>query len=82
MSADDLVKIIGAIAGAVVIVLGAIGACYARVMQLHQSVNGRMTQLLELTKQSSVAQGHLEEKQAAGRTPDTPRVSGGDASLP
>jgi hypothetical protein len=64
MSADDLVKLIGAMAGAVVVILGAIGALYARVRDLHKAVNGRMDQLLELTKSSATAQGHLEEKNA------------------
>ena len=60
MSADDWVKVIGALAGATVIVLGAIGALYVKVHAYEQRVNGRLGELLELTRSSAKAEGRLE----------------------
>jgi len=60
VTADDWVKIIGAIAGAVVLVVGAIGAVYVQLAKLREQVNGRLTQLLELTERSSEARGRLQ----------------------
>jgi glucokinase len=60
MTSQDFATIIGATAAAVALVLGAIGALYVKVHSVGEAVNGRMTELLELTRQSSRAQGRLD----------------------
>jgi len=60
MTGDDWVKIIGAIAAAAVLIIGAIGAIYMQVRSLRDRVNGRLDQLLELTAHSSEARGRLQ----------------------
>lgn len=60
MNSDDWVKIIGAIGSALVLVLGAVGVLYAKVHQYSERVNGRLSELLELTRKSSRAEGKLE----------------------
>jgi hypothetical protein len=60
MSGQEWVAIIGAIGAALVLILGAIGALYQRVHAYHTEVNGRMSQLLELTKTAGQAEGRLE----------------------
>ena len=60
MTGDDWVKVIGAIASGLVLVLAAITALWAKVHEYHRGVNGRMDQLLELTRQSSMALGRLQ----------------------
>jgi len=57
MTVDDWVKIIGAIAAAAGVILGAISALWVKVHSYRQEVNGRMDQLLELTHTSSLAEG-------------------------
>jgi hypothetical protein len=60
VSADDWVKIIGALASASVVLIGAMGALYVKIEQIHRVVNSRMTELLDLTRRSARAQGQLE----------------------
>jgi len=60
MSADDWVKIIGAIGASLVLVLGSIGALYVKVVEYRREVDGKMGQLLELTRRSAHAEGRLE----------------------
>jgi hypothetical protein len=59
MTAQDWVAIIGAVAGGLVTILGACGAVYVQVRKTHNLVNSRMSQLLELTKTSAIAEGRL-----------------------
>lgn len=59
MSADDLVKLISAIAGAVVIVLAAIGALWQKVHEYQENVNGRLGELLAVTRTSARQEGVL-----------------------
>jgi hypothetical protein len=61
MTADDWVKVIGAIGSASVLIIGALGAVYLQVRKTHQLVNSRMTELLDLTRKSSLAEGKLEQ---------------------
>jgi len=63
MSADDWVKIIGAAAAFMSVVIGALGAVYLQVRRTHTLVNSRMDQLLELTQTSGIARGRLEAQQ-------------------
>jgi hypothetical protein len=60
MTSQDWVQIIGAIAAGLAVVLAAIGALYARIHGYQERVDGRMTELLELTRHSSRAEGRLE----------------------
>jgi hypothetical protein len=53
MSAQDYIQIIGAIAAAVVLIIGALE-------RTHRMVNGRMTELLALTKAAAIAEGKLQ----------------------
>jgi hypothetical protein len=60
LTADDIVKIIGAVSVATVAILGAVGAIYAQIRRIHQMVNGRMNELLELTRSSSRTAGQQD----------------------
>jgi hypothetical protein len=60
VTSQDWVAIIGAIAAGFVLVLTAVGALYQRIHQYQERVDGRMTELLDLTRQSSRAEGRLE----------------------
>lgn len=60
MGADDWVKIISAAAGGTVVILGAIGALWVKLHAYRQEVNGRLGELLELTRSSAKAEGRLE----------------------
>jgi hypothetical protein len=60
MTADDWVKLIGAAAGGLVVVLGAIGALYVKIHQVGTAVNGRLSQLLSVTSAAAKAEGMLE----------------------
>lgn len=53
---EQFVAILGSIAAAIV----AIGGVYVQVHQLHTKVNGRLTELLELTRTAALAKGKLE----------------------
>jgi hypothetical protein len=55
MSADDWVKIIGALAAGIVIILAALE-------RTHRLVNSRMTELLNLTRTSARAAGRASER--------------------
>lgn len=59
MNADDWVKIIGAVAAGLAITLTAIGALYVQIAKTHRLVNSRMSELLELTRTASRAEGQL-----------------------
>ena len=59
MNSADWVAIIGAGGAAVALVIAAVGAVYMQARQTHELVNSRMTQLLELTQRSAMAQGEL-----------------------
>ena len=69
MQADDWVKVITAVAGALVVILGAIGALWAKVHAVGATVNGRMTELLELTRKASKAEGVAEGSRSPGPPP-------------
>jgi hypothetical protein len=66
MTADDWVKLIGAGAAATVMVLGAIGALWAKIHAYSVAVDGRMSELLSATRSAATAEGkatgHAEEK--------------------
>jgi len=66
MSTNDTVALIGAVASAVAVILGAIGALWVKIHGVEMSVNGRMTELLELTRSSSRAEGALGAAPSAG----------------
>jgi len=70
MSADEAAKLIGAVAAAVVVVLGAIGALYVKIHSVGVQVNGRMTELLELTRKAAYARGQLEQLPQGGQELD------------
>jgi hypothetical protein len=74
MSADDLVKVIGAVAAAAALIIAAIGALYAKLAEYHRTADGVATQLLRLTATSSRAEGRLQ-----GQT-DTANQSGGPSA--
>ena len=59
MTSGDWVAIIGAVGAAAAVIIAALGAVYLQARQTHQLVNSRMTQLLELTQRSAMAQGEL-----------------------
>jgi hypothetical protein len=59
VTSDDWVKIIGAVGTSAVIILGAIGALWAKVHGYRGEVNGRMDELLTLTRSSAIAEGKL-----------------------
>lgn len=70
MTSSDLVQIIGAVAAATALVLSAVGALWVKVHGYRAEVNGKMTQLLELTRTASLAQGQLEGERKVA--PDPP----------
>lgn len=74
MTSDDLVKVIGAVAASLAIVLGAVGTLWAKVHEYRAEVNGKMQQLIELTAVSSRAEGRLEGEQPPRES--EPRPSG------
>ena len=63
MSGDDWVKVIGAIGTASVLILAALGAVIAQVRSTHQLVDGRMNELLNVTRTSSFAAGRLQVRE-------------------
>ena len=69
MTGDDWVKIIGAIASGLVLIIASISALWFKVRDYQRDVNGRMDQLLELTRRSAQAEGRLSR----GR-PTTPSM--------
>ena len=60
MTAQEWVAIIGALAGAVALILGAVGALWVRIHGYQQTIDGRMSELMELTRTSARAEGRLE----------------------
>jgi hypothetical protein len=60
VTSDDWVKIIGALAGGSVLVISAFVRLELAVRDTHRLVNSRMTELLDITKASALAQGKLE----------------------
>ena len=59
MTADDVIKLVGALAAGLALVLAAIGALYVKVRDYHTEVNGKMGALITLTDQSAHASGQL-----------------------
>jgi hypothetical protein len=58
MSAQEAAALITAFA----LLLGALGGILAQLRQTHGLVNSRMTELVELTKRASLAEGRLAQK--------------------
>jgi hypothetical protein len=61
VSPEQLVALIVALTG----LLGAVGIAIRQIVELRREVDGRLTQLLELTRVSSVARGDLQGRAAA-----------------
>ncbi len=59
MSPEQLATLIAAFAAAVVAILAAVGKLWLDLHQYGRAVNGRMDELLELTRVSSEARGKL-----------------------
>jgi hypothetical protein len=59
VTAQDWVLIVGAIAAATVSILGAVGALWVKVHSYDQKVNGRMSELLAVTRTAADARGRL-----------------------
>jgi len=74
MTADDWVKVIGSVAGALVLVLTAIGALWVKVHEYRREVNGKMQQLLDVTREAGEAHGRA--------TPDAPPPEPTPATTP
>jgi len=70
VSADDWVKLIGATAGAVALIAGALGAVWVKIANVGRRVDGRMDELLELTAKSSLAEGRLAAPHIHARVDD------------
>jgi hypothetical protein len=62
MTADDWVKVISATAGALAIVLSAIGVLWVKIHEYRKEVNGRMTELLDVTRSAAEARGRARRK--------------------
>ncbi len=62
MNADDWVKVIGAIASGLVLVLASATALWVKLDAYHKEVNGTQEALLDLTRKSAHAEGILEEQ--------------------
>jgi hypothetical protein len=60
VTVDDQVRLIAAIAAGIVTILGALGSLYLQLHRYQQRVDGRLTELLELTRSSAKAEGKLE----------------------
>jgi len=60
LSGQDWVNIIAAVAAATVAIMSAIGVLWVKVHSYQAQVNGRMDQLLELTRTSARAAGKAE----------------------
>ena len=65
MTVDQFVTVVGALTALV----AAVGAVFVQVRQTHELVNHRMTELLDVTKQSALAQGALAERREPGQNP-------------
>jgi hypothetical protein len=68
LDSGQLVAILGAITALII----AVGQLIRETRITRQHINGRMSELLELTRESAKAQGVLETKNALG-PPDPPR---------
>jgi hypothetical protein len=68
MSPEQFVAVLGAVTALVIAVSGV----FIQVRQTHQLVNSRMTQLVNLTRDSSLAQGKLEGPTASAMGPHEP----------
>lgn len=64
MTVDQFIAVLGALGT----LLAAVTACFIQVRQVHALVNSRMTELLELTRHSAVA----DTKLAAPVSPSPP----------
>ena len=71
MSGDDWVRIIGAIAAGIVLILGALAAVFQQIRATHSLVNSRMDELLMLTRTSGHAEGMLEQQGITGHPMQT-----------
>jgi hypothetical protein len=60
MTSTDWIAIISAAAGALVAIIGAIGAVWVQVRKTHELVNGKMEQLLAVTRSASFAAGQKQ----------------------
>jgi hypothetical protein len=65
MTVEQLVAVLGA----VTLLLGAITALFVQIRRLEFRVDGRLTQLLELTKVAAIAEGKLAEKEGGTLVP-------------
>jgi len=68
MSPEQFVAILGALTA----LIAAVAAALVQVRATHALVNSRMTQLLALTQQASLAQGKLEGPTASAMGPHEP----------
>lgn len=71
MTVEQLIAILGA----VTLLIGSITALFVQMKKLELRVDGRLTQLLELTQMSALAEGKLLEK---AEHPPVPLDSGRD----
>lgn len=55
MTVDQFVAVMGAFTA----LIGALGVIYVQLLQNHRAVNGRMTELLEMTRQAAQTKGEL-----------------------
>ncbi len=67
MNADDWVKIIGAIASGVLVVLGGQRVLWEKIHEYRREVNGRIDELLRATREAAHAQGKEEGRSEAAR---------------
>jgi hypothetical protein len=65
MSVEQLVAILGAAA----VLIGSVTALLRQMHRLELRVDGRLTQLLELTKTAAIAEGKLIEKEGGTLVP-------------
>ncbi len=78
MSPEQIVALLVAFAG----VLSAVGVVIAQVASLRRAVDGRMTEMLELTRQSADATGQLAGRAFATDAPRDPRNAGRRTHVP
>jgi allantoicase len=69
VTSQDWVAIIGAIAAGVAMILAAIGALWVRVHGYQQQIDGRMTELLAITRKSAMAEGRETERSRGPHPP-------------
>jgi hypothetical protein len=59
MTADDWVKVIGAIAAGVVFIIGAVARNYMAIKELSRRVDGRLDELVASSRREGHAEGML-----------------------